>query len=221
MYHDDQADLRTLFQAYSSQIEFSKTQFWRIANYGIWALAATYGLFRAFSNHWKGAASLPPAMIFVVSSICLYNMDKCWRSMREARKKFKKIRSRLSGAFREIFTTPGEDSLRYNYDSWTYDAWFILPVILGLVAASWFIHWVMIRELKITTSLCSWWQLPPRQNLPSWIAALGCFISLALYFARCWSSSFGNCLMRRGRCCRIRWQRYTWRHKKRAKKKAS
>ena len=212
MYVDDQADLRTLHQAYSSQIEFSKTQFWRVANYAIWALAAIYGLFKAFLKDWPGAAIFSPAMTFVVSSICLYNMHKCWLSMRDARRRFRKIRSRLSATFREIFTSPGEDSLRYNYHYWTYDAWFVVPIITLLLVGSVLTHCLMIHELKNTNPSGSWWQPLRRwlqwpENSPSCIAAGVCVVLLALYFARHWSRGFDKCLKKCGRWCHVRCRR--------------
>ena len=140
--YDPQSDLRTLYQAYSSQIEFSKTQLWRVANYGMWAIAAIIGLFKGFklSNINPGSdgmilfASIFPAMITGVFFICLYNMSKNWLSMRTARSQYIWISKKLSKEFREtIASATGQPSEPHpfppNYECLNYDATIVLPLM--------------------------------------------------------------------------------------------
>ena len=96
--YDEEADLRLLYQVYSSQIEFSKNQLWRIVNYGIWAIAAIVGLFKAFdANGLMCAICL--LGITAVCMICLYNMGKSWFSIWECIKRYIEIIGSLSKIF--------------------------------------------------------------------------------------------------------------------------
>jgi len=184
------ADLRTLYQAYSSQIEFSKTQLWRVVNYGIWAIAGIMGLFQGFAD--SGWAIAFPAMIIAVFFICFYNIVKCWRSMREGRIQFIKIRHELSPMFRCIHKKP-----RYNYEFLIYDAWIVIPLILVMFVGSFFACVLLITKLKKNGIICSVWQWP--EMIPSMLIFAFCFFSFLLFLFRLWFKFFDSLFKKCGR----------------------
>lgn len=108
---DTQADLRTLYQAYSSQIEYSKNQLWTVVYYGILAIGGIVALSKGFITVMNGFETwmiIFPPMIIIILFTCLYNMLKCWRSIVEGRAKFVEIRDMLSLTFRQmLMTRPG------------------------------------------------------------------------------------------------------------------
>lgn len=184
MYYNQEAELRTLYQVYSSQIEFSKTQLWRVVNYAIWAIAAIIGLSKSFDESYKWA-TLFPAAIIAVLFICLYNMFKCWRSMRSGRRQYISIADELSSTFRRIL----EYQVKYqvgqggtfprNYGSSVYDAWIVVPLILVLCFGSYFAY----RHLAARAGIC-FWQRPCRENLPSQATLLFCSLAFLIYLFR-------------------------------------
>ena len=122
--HDKEADLRMLYQVYSSQIEFSKNQQWRAAYFAVWVLAGILGLFKVFSN-WEYRYIFPSLTILTAAlSTCFIILHE--HSMRCARRQYEQIRARLSSAFRSLVEyDPDYTLLRYDANFW-------MPLILSL-----------------------------------------------------------------------------------------
>lgn len=131
--YDSDADLRTLYQAYTDKIGQAKTQLWRVVNYGIWTIAGVLGLFRGFIDvlvDW-GLLLIFPTITIIILFVALYNMVECWYSMIDGRQKAMTIRSNLSGPFQSMWN-PSDN----NYENWKYDRKFVFPLmfIMGVGA---------------------------------------------------------------------------------------
>ena len=191
---DSQADLRMLYQAYSSQIEFSKTQLWRVVNYGIWAIAGIIGLTKGFINagydYRDKWLTLFPVMLIFVLFICLYNMFKNWRSMINSRSEYDSIGGQLTVTFRSNIVSrrqthrppfPYMHPFPYNYKSHIYDAWIVLPLMVVIIIG-WFLAYVyLLTEIGFSASQfigsCSF-------SCPSVLAFSFCFIALLCHLFR-------------------------------------
>jgi hypothetical protein len=121
---DRRADLRMLYQVLSSQIEFSKTQQWRVAYYGVLVLggiAGTYKLFGEPSATWVIATFGSLAVLVAIFSTVFICKNE--KSLCETRRKYGIIRKRFSPAFQHLVRYPE------NYSSPWYDAHFWIPLI--------------------------------------------------------------------------------------------
>lgn len=78
--------------------------------------------------------------------MCLYNMLKCWRSMRVGREKFIEIRSQLSFSFIRTYTMHKPETI---YTSWKYDFWIVAPLIFIVLAGCVLSYVVQLLDMGI------------------------------------------------------------------------
>ena len=121
----DPNDLRMLYQAYSSQIEFSKGQVWRVGYYSILSLSAIVGLSRIspFQDHWKDTVF--PILIILALLVTIFStmyVHFSQRSMRNARRNLKLVYGHLS------VKDTGIVKFSHNYETALYDCIFWLPL---------------------------------------------------------------------------------------------
>lgn len=153
---DGQADLRLLYQVYSSQIEFSKTHLWSVLNYSMWAIAGTVGLYEGYKRFYKVLdpgkwVIVFPCMIIGICFLCVYNMFKSWLSMRTCRRQYREISGELSATFREMFRRAqvGGRLFACNYGSLGYDVWIVAPLIGAIVIGAWLAYVYVVSDIGV------------------------------------------------------------------------